>query len=230
MGWSGSVGAVFVKVCGITNEEDALMSVAMGADALGFVFAPSSRQVAVDRVRDIVRRLPPEVLTVGVFRDEAAQRVVELANAAGLRGVQLHGHEQPAEGTWIRQRIPFVIQAFASDDPALERAADYGVDVLLLDGANPGSGQVFDWSVAQLMPVGRKILLAGGLTPENVEDAVASVRPWGVDVSSGVESSPGHKDVRKVRAFVDAAKSAEPPGYIGDPEDMPYDWEEDEIR
>ncbi len=221
---------MFVKICGITNEEDALMSVAMGADALGFVFAPSSRQVAVDRVRDIVKRLPPEVLTIGVFRDEAAQRVVELANAAGLRGVQLHGHEQPAEGNWIRQRIPFVVQAFAADDPALAKADEYGVDALLLDGPTPGSGQVFDWSLAQLMPVGRKIVLAGGLTPDNVEEAVASVRPWGVDVSSGVEVAPGRKDVRKVRAFVNAAKSAEPPGYLGDPEHMPYDWEDDEIR
>ncbi len=221
---------MFVKICGITNEEDALMSVAMGADALGFVFAPSSRQVAVDRVRDIVKRLPPEVLTIGVFRDEAAQRVVELANAANLRGVQLHGHEQPAEGNWIRQRIPFVMQAFAATDPALEKADEYGVDALLLDGATPGSGQVFDWSVAQLMPVGRRILLAGGLTPENVEEAVRTVRPWGVDVSSGVEAAPGRKDVRKVMAFVNAAKAAEPPGYLGDPEHMPFDWEDDEVR
>jgi phosphoribosylanthranilate isomerase len=221
---------VFVKVCGITSEEDALMSVAMGADALGFVFAPSPRQVAVDRVRDIVRRLPAEILTIGVFRDEAAQRVVELAHAAGLRGVQLHGHEQPAEAAWIRKRVPFVVQGFSANDPALVRARDYGVDAILLDGAQPGSGQVFDWALAELAPVGLRLIVAGGLTPENVGEAVARIRPWGLDVSSGVEAAPGRKDVRKVRAFVNAAKTAEAPGYTGDPELMPYDWEEDEIR
>ncbi len=135
---------MFVKICGITNEEDALLAVAMGADAVGFVFAPGSpRQIAVNQARDIARRLPPEVMTVGVFRDEASQRVVEMVNAAGLHGVQLHGHETPAEGKWIRQRVQFLVQAFAAGDRMLERVDEYtAADAIMIDsaGARLGSG------------------------------------------------------------------------------------------
>ena len=113
---------MFVKICGITSEEDALLAVAMGADAIGFVFAPSSRQVAAGHVRDIVRRLPPEVLTVGVFRDESPQRVVEIVNTVGLRAAQLHGHETVEHTRLVRSKVPFVIKGFPAGDPALERA------------------------------------------------------------------------------------------------------------
>ena len=202
---------MFVKICGITNESDALMATAMGTDAVGFIFAPSSRQIAPAQARDIARRIPPEILTVGVFRDEAPQRVVELVNAAGLRGAQLHGHETPAEAKWIRQRVPFVVKAFGVGDPLLDKAADYPVDAVLLDAAEPGSGQVFDWSLAEALPVGTRLILAGGLGPDNVAEAVARVRPWGVDVASGVESSPGRKDVRLTRRFIAEARSLEAP-------------------
>lgn len=219
---------MFVKICGITSEEDALMCVAMGADALGFVFAPSPRQVAVERVRDIVRRLPAEILTIGVFRDEAAQRVVELAHTAHLRGVQLHGHEQPAEANWIRERVPFVVQAFGADDPALAKVDEYEVDAVLLDGPRPGSGQAFDWALTEVVPRHHRLVVAGGLGPENVGAAITAARPWGVDVSSGVERAPGHKDVRLVRALVTAAKAFEVPGFDGPAEHLPSDWDRPE--
>lgn len=202
---------MFVKICGITNESDALMATAMGTDAVGFIFAPSSRQIAPTQARDIARRLPPEILTVGVFRDEAPQRVVEVVNTAGLRGVQLHGHETPAEAKWIRQRVPFVVKAFAAGDPLLDKVADYPVDAVLLDSAQPGSGQVFDWSLVEALPVGARLILAGGLGPDNVAEAVARVRPWGVDAATGVESSPGRKDVRLTRRFIAAARSLDEP-------------------
>ena len=114
---------MFVKICGITNEEDALLAVALGADALGFVFAPGSRrQVRPDDVRDILRRLPPGTVSVGVFRDERPERVVELVHRLGLTGAQLHGREPLSEVRWVRRRVPFVIQAFAAGDPALAAA------------------------------------------------------------------------------------------------------------
>lgn len=222
---------MFVKICGITSEEDALLAVAMGADALGFVFAPSSRQVAAGHVRDIVRRLPPEVITVGVFRDESPQRVVDVVQTAGLRGAQLHGHESPDDAHFVRARIGLLIRAFAAGSDSLHRADDWKADIVLVDSPSPGSGVVFDWSLAEGAPIGRRTMLAGGLTPENVADAIAQVKPWGVDVSTGVESAPGRKDPRKVRTFIAAAKAA---GAELEPDDAApasaalYDWEEDE--
>lgn len=224
---------MFVKVCGITREDDALLAVAMGADAVGFIFAPSKRQVAPAVARDIVRRLPPEILTVGVFRDEASQRVVDIVHAAGLRAAQLHGHESAETTRWVRERVPFVIKAFAAGDPALDQAASYGADAILLDSPVPGSGKVFDWSLAEGRPDGLRTILAGGLTPENVGEAVRKVRPWGVDVASGVEAErgePGQKDAHKVRTFIEAARANAPeePEFGPDPgSGAPYDWMQD---
>lgn len=235
---------MFVKICGITNESDALMAVAMGADAVGFIFAPSSRQVAPPMARDIVRRLPPEILTVGVFRDEAPQRVVELVNQVGLRAAQLHGHESPGEVKWVRQRVPYVIKALAADDRMVDRADEYVADALLLDSSSPGSGEVFDWSLADRVPRDATVILAGGLDPTNVAAAIERVAPWGVDVASGVESSPGRKDVLLTRRFCNAAKAFEEDNDVPleelpvaelrslDPGDYPdapglYDWDLD---
>jgi phosphoribosylanthranilate isomerase len=221
---------VFVKICGITSEEDALLAVAMGADAVGFVLAPSPRQIAPQRVGDIVKRLPPEIVTVGVFRDETRERVVDIAHRARLRAVQLHGRETAADSHWIRQRVRLIIKAFAAGDPQLDQADDYAADAFLVDSATPGSGEVFDWSLAEGAPSNRRIILAGGLTPGNVADAVRVVRPWGVDVSTGVESAPGRKDARKMRAFIEAARAAEPepPPEQGDRDVRPFDWMVDE--
>ncbi|MCU1353245.1 MAG: trpF [Acidimicrobiales bacterium] len=222
---------MFVKICGITREEDALLAVAMGADAVGFIFAPSKRQIAPSIARDIVKRLPPEILTVGVFRDEAAARVVEIVNTAGLRAAQLHGHETPETTRWIRSRVPFVIQGFVAGAPGLDRADDYGADAILIDSPVPGSGIVFDWSLAEGRPDGRRVIMAGGLTPDNVADAITRVGPWGVDVATGVETEggePGQKDARKVKAFIDAARTAAPAGHRPDGA-APYNWMEDDI-
>jgi len=216
---------VFVKICGITSEEDALLAVAMGADAVGFNFVPSSpRFLAVSRAADIAKRLPPEILTVGVFRDEARERVVELTNQAGLRAAQLHGHESEADSRWVRERVSVLIKAFPGGDPDLARAPSFGADIVMIDSASPGSGQVFDWSLAEGAPSGLRILLAGGLTPDNVAEAIDRVRPWGVDVATGVESSPGIKDPTLVRRFISTAKAAEPEDYHGREDVRPFDW------
>jgi phosphoribosylanthranilate isomerase len=226
---------MIVKICGTTSEDDALLAVAMGANAVGFVFAPSPRQIPVQSAADIVKRLPKdEVLTVGVFRDEAPRRVVEAVYSAGLRAAQLHGHETPQETRWIRERVPMVIKAFAAGDSRVTKAADYGVDVVLLDAPSPGSGKVFDWALAGDVPDGQKLMIAGGLTPDNVSAAVIRAKPWGVDVASGVESSPGQKDPMKVKAFIEAARRAEAQlaAVAADRAESfsigPYDWAEDE--
>ena len=153
---------------------------------------------------------PPRSSPSACSATRHAQRVVDIAHGARLRAVQLHGRETAADSHWIRQRVRLVIKAFAAGDPQLDQADDYGADAFLVDSATPGSGEVFDWSLAEGAPSNRRIILAGGLTPENVADAIRVVRPWGVDVSTGVETAPGRKDARKMRAFVEAAKAAEP--------------------
>jgi len=214
---------MFVKICGITTEDDALLAVAMGADAVGFIFAPSPRQMHPRAVYDITRRLPAETLTVGVFRDEVPSRVVEIADRAGVRAVQLHGNESPEQAAEVARSIRRVYKAFPAGSPLVSRAREYPSDLVLVDSAEPGSGEVFDWTLVDHVPGGLKVILAGGLNPENVARAISVVDPWGVDVSSGVESSPGRKDPRKVRAFINAARSAAPEPYRG-PDEMPYDW------
>jgi phosphoribosylanthranilate isomerase len=219
------VTSVFVKICGITTEQDALLAVALGADAIGFVFAPSTRQVTASRVYDITRRLPPEVLTVGVFRDEHPDRVVAIVTEAGLKAAQLHGRETPEQVDRVRAGgVRTVIKAFAAGSDALTRASGYRADMVLVDSPNPGSGQMFDWTVIEGVPVDARLILAGGLTPENVAAAIATVEPWGVDVASGVEASPGRKDARKMQAFVEAARRASPGRAYRPPDEQPYDW------
>jgi phosphoribosylanthranilate isomerase len=220
---------VFVKVDGITTEEDALLVTAMGADAIGFVFAPSSRRMRPDDVRDIVRRLPADVLTFGVFVNEAPARVIEVVQATGLRGAQLHG-STPEETRAVHQKVRVVFRSFAAGDPAVRAAREHGADAVVVDNPRPGSGQVFDWSLAEDVSAGQRLVLAGGLTPENVGDAITVVQPWGVDVSSGVEESPGRKDPRKVRAFVANARAAFEALAARQHVPVspaPYDWRED---
>lgn len=222
---------MFVKICGITNEEDALLAVALGAHAVGFVFAPSPRQVAPGLAGDIAKRLPPEVITVGVFRDDAPQRVVNLAHSARLHAVQLHGHEKADDARWIRARVPMLIQGFAAGDSRIAKAGDYGADAILIDAAHPGSGQVFDWSLVADVPPGQRFVLAGGLNPDNVGAAIATTGCWGVDVSSGVEREPGYKDPIRLRDFIQAATAAfegiEAEHRSRDRDSEVYDWEVD---
>lgn len=227
---------MFVKVCGTTSEADALLAVACGADAVGFIFAPSTRQVQPGAVADIVKRLPTDVLTVGVFRDHSARQVIDIVRASGLGAAQLQGRETPAVAAEVRRAVGRIILALPAGDVRVPRAAEWGADFVMLDAAAPGSGQVFDWSLAADVPAGQRVLLAGGLTAENVTAAVAAVRPFGVDVATGVEASPGRKDPRKLRAFIVAARAAaevlpaaarsagsDPAGTQVDP----YDWRDD---
>ncbi|MCE9623386.1 MAG: phosphoribosylanthranilate isomerase [Actinomycetia bacterium] len=218
---------MFVKICGITNEDDALLAVAMGADAVGFIFAPSSRQVAASQVYDITRRLPPEILTVGVFRDEHPSRVIDTVNRAGLKAAQLHGHESPAVVAEVSAGIRRVIKAVVAGSDDAANAHTFGTQFVLVDAPAPGSGKVFDWSLVDFVAAGPNIILAGGLTPDNVAAAVRVANPWGVDVSSGVERAPGKKDALKVKAFIERARAAAPLPHLG-PDEMPYDWADDE--
>ena len=224
---------MFVKICGITREADALLAVAMGADAVGFNFvAGSRRQIAPGIARDIARRLPAEILTVGIFRDEAPERVVDIVHQAGLRSAQLHGRETVEATRYVKGHVPVVIKAFGDGDPAVARAAEFGADAVLLDAATGGSGRVFDWDHVGDLPDELRVVLAGGLHPDNVADAIRTVRPWGVDVASGVEADrgePGQKDPRKLKAFVERAKraAAEVLDEGVEVEHGPYDWQTD---
>lgn len=226
--------SVYIKICGITCEEDALLAVAMGADALGFMFAPSTRRVTPARARDIAARLPNHIMTVGVFRDEARGRVVDVVHTAGLNAVQLHGHEGPEDSMWVSERVPFLIKAFVAGDADIERPAAFGASAIHIEGTEPGKGQVFDWSILDTKTTTR-VILAGGLDPTNVASAIAQVKPWGVDVSTGVESGPGRKDPAKVRQFITAATAAfealpAPDRFRGDGvggDDLVYDWRDE---
>jgi len=197
-----------VKVCGITNLEDALAAVELGADALGFVFAPSPRQVTPQQVANIVAELPPFMCKVGVFVDSALQEITECMRFCGLNLVQLHGSESP---DLCRALFPRVIKSFrVKDESVLTFFPRYEVSAYLLDSYHEvlkgGTGQSFDWGIAKKAGQYGPVILSGGLNPANVCQAIAEVQPYAVDVSSGVESRPGVKDHVKLRAFLEAAK------------------------
>jgi len=198
-----------VKVCGITNAEDALAAAELGADALGFVFAPSPRQVTRQQVADIVAKLPPFVCKVGVFADSSLQEVAETLQFCGLDLAQLHGSESPG---FCQGLFPRVIKAFrVKDESVLDLLPRYKASAYLLDSYHEalkgGTGQSFNWEIARKASQYGLIILSGGLTPENVRQAITEVQPFAIDVSSGVESRPGVKDHAKLRAFLEAAKS-----------------------
>lgn len=202
---------MWVKICGITSEEDALLAVAMGADALGFVFAVSPRRISPRSAADIVKRLPPDVATIGVFVDEDPMRVVEIVNEVRLTGAQLHGSETPATVARVADHVRLVIKAVVSGSSDAATANEYPAHAILVDGSTPGSGEPVDWALARRVPAGTRVIVAGGLDPDNVEVAIARSRPWGVDVSSGVEREPGRKDPVKLRRFIANARRDEGP-------------------
>ncbi len=199
---------MFVKICGITNETDALLAIALGADAIGFVFAPSPRQMRPKAVADIVKRLPEDTMTIGVFRNIPSEQVIEDVYTAGLKGAQLHGRETKQDCKEIASSVSFVIKAFSFDMPQLSEANDYPVHAIMIDGVSPGSGEVYDYDRVGSFPISSRLILAGGLNADNVADVVKKVQPWGVDVSSGVEEKPGIKDPRKLRLFIKNAKES----------------------
>src|SRR5436190_2490676 len=196
-----------IKICGITNLDDALSAVDAGADALGFNFyPPSSRYIEPDAARRIIEQLPNTILPVGVFVNESAEDVRVIAQDVGLRALQLHGEESP---DYCRQLNDwFVIKTFAVKEGFDEAAtSQFEVNAIMLDASHKefkgGTGQVIDWSIARrIRAQGRPLFLAGGLSPENVAVAIKTVEPYAVDSCSALESSPGKKDNDRVRAFV----------------------------
>jgi phosphoribosylanthranilate isomerase len=200
---------VRVKICGITNVEDALLAVAAGADAIGLIFYKESpRALLREQAAAIVRVLPPFVQAVGLFVNADIGFVNATADACRLDIVQLHGEESPEFCGLVQRRV---IKAFRVKDAAsLDPMKNYRVAGYLLDAWSPkahgGTGTTFNWEVAKIAGKFGPIILAGGLTPDNVRKAVESVAPYGVDVSSGVESAPGKKDLEKVREFIRRAK------------------------
>ena len=203
--------SVRVKICGITSIEDAVAAVEAGADALGFMFYERSpRKISIETASAIKNALPPFVMKVGVFAD-ATENVIRTATLSGLNALQFHGNETPE---FVKRFSPTTtIKAFRIQNAAsLAQLVAYNTSAWLLDSYTPaqlgGTGMKFNWELAlQARKLGRPIILAGGLTPENVAEAVRKVRPYAVDVSSGVESAPGKKDPAKVAAFIQAAKS-----------------------
>ncbi|MEP6788737.1 MAG: phosphoribosylanthranilate isomerase [Acidobacteriota bacterium] len=205
-----------VKICGITNLQDALMSVRAGADTLGFNFyEKSSRFILSEKTAKIVEWLPKDISKVGVFVNDSLEKILEIANMAGLTAIQLHGDESPE---FVKRLLAVtgveIIKVFrVSKDFTPEDVMKYGVDAILLDAYSMkergGTGETFDWGIAKgLQALIPRLYLAGGLSPANVAEAIQKVRPYAVDVSSGVESSPGKKDPIKVAAFIKAAKEA----------------------
>jgi len=178
-------------------------------------------------VYDITRRLPPEVLTVGVFKDELPERVVQQAMNAGVKAVQLHGRETPEQTAYVARHFRWVIKVFTAGSSQLARAAEWGTDLVMIDSPGGGSGKVFDWTLAAEAPTTVQLILAGGLTPDNVADGIRAVEPWGVDVASGVEERPGRKDATLVRKFIANARAAAPHPYLGDDDAFPYDWSDE---
>src|SRR6185312_11038404 len=205
----------FVKICGVTNREDARIACAAGADAVGFVFAPSPRQVTPEQVRAITPHLRADVLRVGVFAGTPVAEIRGTAAACGLHAAQLHGEYAPADAAWLARRLP-VWRALAMPDEAAS-AADWApvAERFVLDaavaGRSGGTGATFDWESAHTL-VRRfpalPMLVAGGLNPGNVADAIHASHAAGVDVSSGVEFAPGKKNERAVADFVAAARAA----------------------
>jgi len=201
---------VKIKICGMTQLQDAVFAAEQGADAVGFIFYKKSpRSVNMKAVKEIISKLPPFVDTVGVFVNESADRVNKIAEYCGLDLVQLHGDESPAYCRKIRRRV---VKAFRVIDlQSIKQLEKFPVSGFLLDtfseNMHGGTGKVFDWNLAHPAKKVGPVILAGGLTPRNIRQAISQVRPYGVDVCSGVEKSPGIKDPEKVKAFLKNIRS-----------------------
>lgn len=206
-----------VKICGLTRPEDVALASALGADALGFIFAPSKRQLGLEQARSLAAAVPVWVSRVGVFGPAEREEAANLAEACGLDTLQFHGEPDPSFLAAQRGRFRVVQAVGVGDDtPATLRArlselAPH-VDALLLDTARPGqlggTGEVFDWATLEALALPCPLIVAGGLHAGNVGTLLARHQPWGVDVASGVESAPGIKDTDQLRAFFSAVASA----------------------
>jgi phosphoribosylanthranilate isomerase len=208
-------GMTRIKICGITNLEDARLAAELGAQALGFIFYPKSpRSIKPEAARQIIAQLPPLVLSVGVFVNEAAALVLEVAEMVRLDWVQLHGEEPPEYCRFLYRNVMKAIRV--QDQSSLEQMQRYqgSVRAFLLDthtsGQKGGTGESFDWSLAKQAQEYGPVVLAGGLRPENVATAIQEASPWAVDVASGVEAAPGKKDPARLRAFFQAVAGGRP--------------------
>jgi phosphoribosylanthranilate isomerase len=213
--------SLWIKICANTSLADAMIAAEAGADAVGFVFAPSPRRLTAEQAAAIVPRLPAEIEKIGVFVDATVEEIAATVEAAGLTGVQLHW-DAPAElPAALRARFGSGVRIlgvvhFDAETAKNQPALDSNVDAILVDSrtasAMGGTGKSYDWAAARRSLFGRaeelKLIAAGGLTPDNVAEAIATLRPWGVDVVSGVEFAPGRKDAAKVKAFIANARAA----------------------
>jgi phosphoribosylanthranilate isomerase len=203
---------VRVKICGITNSDDASAAVEAGADALGFVFYQDSpRSISPGKAADIIRKLPPFITVVGVFVNENPGQIEKIISLTHIDVVQLHGSEPPEKCSFSRPAVKAIrVKSLDSLDPLIHYRGS--VSAFLLDTFSPdvlgGTGQIFNWDIAAYAKQFGPIILAGGLTPANISEAVRHVRPYGVDVSSGVESEKGKKDHQKIKSFIELAKAA----------------------
>ncbi|WP_297618275.1 phosphoribosylanthranilate isomerase [Nocardia sp.] len=198
----------FIKICGLKTEADVDAAVTAGADAVGFVFAPGSpRTVDATVAARLAERVPAGVLTVGVFRGQSVEEIRRLVRESGVRAAQLHGEEGPEYFEALRAEGKTLLRATSQH---VERCGEYGEDLLLLDAPDPGSGKPWNWGSAQFSAPEGHWLLAGGLSPHNVREALDLTGAWGVDVSSGVESERGVKSPDLIRAFIATARSGRP--------------------
>ncbi len=199
-------GRTRLKICGITNKEDAIMVSNLGADALGFVFAESKRKITPERAREIIKILPPFITTVGIFLDAALKEVNEISEFTSIDAVQLHGNESPEYCDEIKKKVikSILITATDTKEILLSKMKNYSVSAFIIDPGK-GSGKTFDWKIAKRIE--KPIIIAGGLTPDNVKKAIRDLHPYGVDVSTGVEMDYGKKDREKVKKFIEEVHS-----------------------
>jgi phosphoribosylanthranilate isomerase len=211
--------SLWIKICANTSLEDAQLAADCGADAVGFVFAPSPRRVTAEQVAAIVPRLPTRLEKIGVFVDAGFDELASTVEVAGLTGVQLHWDAPPELPAKLRGRFGHglrILRVTHFDTAGVALPEDSDADAFLIDSrtaaAVGGTGKTFDWTLAAgtlfQKAKERKLVVAGGLTPDNVAEAIATLRPWGVDVVSGVEAAPGRKDPAKLRAIIANARAA----------------------
>ncbi len=195
-----------LKICGVTNEEDAIMISNLGADAIGFVFAESKRKITPEKAKEIIKILPPFITTVGIFMNIALNEVNKITEYTFIDAVQLHGNENPEYCDKVNRKVIKGIPVTENDTKKtlIEKMQDYSVSAFILDPGK-GSGKTFNWDIAR--GIDKPLIIAGGLTPDNVKQVIRDLHPYGVDVSTGVEKDYGKKDKEKVKRFIEEVKS-----------------------
>lgn len=195
-----------LKICGITNKEDAIMVSNFGADAIGFVFAESKRKITPEKAKEIIKILPPFITTVGIFMNTASSEVNEITEYTFIDAVQLHGNETPEYCYKINRKVIKGIAVTVDDtkETLIKKMRNYSVSAFILDPGR-GSGKTFNWDIAR--GIDKPLIIAGGLTPDNVRQVIRDLHPYGVDVSTGVEKDYGKKDKEKVKRFIEEVKS-----------------------